>query len=866
MSFGDAFIKGYNLVPSLREAANQMEQSRIATEQAEQELEIQRQEIEYERAGRESYQRGLRAADDYLKAHNTARIAVQEANSLPAPIRPTVTANAGETPEALKARQDAAQADYDRQVQERNDRIARAQAGVPRPEQFFSGATQTFQAGGYSGTIPSAFDVSATQAQAEQRQAAAELSLSKIQNADGSVSDIMTPEEFAQRKKDQAELGMAPWGLVEGSRGGKPFVQVTWKPAEWVRAQQQHLELGNQATRDRIESMNLNDAIKLATARQRITAGETQLMTPEVIGPQYFDANGNVDYERYGMDQDAATGQMWLANIGGLRDNLLKFVREKYGSDVLGSVSALRDRETFLSNPANVALIARLNNEMNIERRFGKISSQMTDGAMRELQDLDGGIGTNDAEEYAYAQQMLTRYPGMRMTPEEVVSAAHRIALAKNADDTGRMLREIQTMQVRQAIGNIAGTRVVDRMTTTNPATGQTMNTPYSRLYVPASYDTVQSYENMNTVFSDFRSKADAFLAYSTQTGADRNWGNIDWDVASGDTSNLLRQGYLVDASWTEEGLIFDTEHAGVARNPNHTGPAFYDVRALASRPGMQQLVEEWDKARESFKRTSNISNERAYLLYTIQMHDAFVGTIDTNPFDPAIIEQMRNRLNMISGGAPASGTAAGTGGTQRTVTTITTTPGQARNMVTPMPTVDAQGNVVTYAPVPADEIIPPPAGSPPGIYIEPPPNPLQPSAPTPSPSQAPPAAAPTTAAGQSYTVAPGDSLSRIARRMLGSENRWREIFDANRDTIANPNAISVGQVIRIPGVGSAQAPAAPAPAQNAQGMSDRDFNDFVDRLTEERLAQYRAEGQVTTRESVRKEVMDALGNNILLQ
>lgn len=54
-------------------------------------------------------------------------------------------------------------------------------------------------------------------------------------------------------------------------------------------------------------------------------------------------------------------------------------------------------------------------------------------------------------------------------------------------------------------------------------------------------------------------------------------------------------------------------------------------------------------------------------------------------------------------------------------------------------------------------------------------------------------------AAVQSYTVVAGDTLSKIAKKFLGSANHWREIFDANRDQISNPDMIQVGQVLKIP-------------------------------------------------------------------
>lgn len=53
--------------------------------------------------------------------------------------------------------------------------------------------------------------------------------------------------------------------------------------------------------------------------------------------------------------------------------------------------------------------------------------------------------------------------------------------------------------------------------------------------------------------------------------------------------------------------------------------------------------------------------------------------------------------------------------------------------------------------------------------------------------------------AEKTYTVAKGDSLSKIAKKAYGNANEWRKIFDANRDQISNPDLIHPGQVLRIP-------------------------------------------------------------------
>lgn len=54
-------------------------------------------------------------------------------------------------------------------------------------------------------------------------------------------------------------------------------------------------------------------------------------------------------------------------------------------------------------------------------------------------------------------------------------------------------------------------------------------------------------------------------------------------------------------------------------------------------------------------------------------------------------------------------------------------------------------------------------------------------------------------AAVQTYTVASGDNLSKIAKHAYGNANEWHRIFDANRDQLDNPDRIVPGQVLKIP-------------------------------------------------------------------
>ena len=49
---------------------------------------------------------------------------------------------------------------------------------------------------------------------------------------------------------------------------------------------------------------------------------------------------------------------------------------------------------------------------------------------------------------------------------------------------------------------------------------------------------------------------------------------------------------------------------------------------------------------------------------------------------------------------------------------------------------------------------------------------------------------------GNSYTVEAGDSLSKIGQKYGIS---WKAIYDANRDTIKDPDMIHPGQEIKIP-------------------------------------------------------------------
>ncbi len=86
---------------------------------------------------------------------------------------------------------------------------------------------------------------------------------------------------------------------------------------------------------------------------------------------------------------------------------------------------------------------------------------------------------------------------------------------------------------------------------------------------------------------------------------------------------------------------------------------------------------------------------------------------------------------------------------------------------------------------------LPSPAGSPPpvpGAAASPP------GTPVPEGIEAPPPSRP------GYIVQQGDTLARIAQKFYGDRTAWKQIYQANRDVLANPNDLKVGQELKIPG------------------------------------------------------------------
>jgi nucleoid-associated protein YgaU len=58
---------------------------------------------------------------------------------------------------------------------------------------------------------------------------------------------------------------------------------------------------------------------------------------------------------------------------------------------------------------------------------------------------------------------------------------------------------------------------------------------------------------------------------------------------------------------------------------------------------------------------------------------------------------------------------------------------------------------------------------------------------------------APPVPAARTYTVQPGDSLSKISKEFYGDTNMYMKIFEANKDKLTDPDKIRAGMNLVIP-------------------------------------------------------------------
>ncbi|WP_437230008.1 LysM peptidoglycan-binding domain-containing protein [Planctomicrobium sp. SH661] len=73
----------------------------------------------------------------------------------------------------------------------------------------------------------------------------------------------------------------------------------------------------------------------------------------------------------------------------------------------------------------------------------------------------------------------------------------------------------------------------------------------------------------------------------------------------------------------------------------------------------------------------------------------------------------------------------------------------------------------------------------------------------------------------ESYRVKPGDTLSGIASRCLGSSARYQELFEANQDVLSSPNDLKIGMELKIPPLNGNKVPASDLAAKSKTGEQE---------------------------------------------
>jgi nucleoid-associated protein YgaU len=58
-------------------------------------------------------------------------------------------------------------------------------------------------------------------------------------------------------------------------------------------------------------------------------------------------------------------------------------------------------------------------------------------------------------------------------------------------------------------------------------------------------------------------------------------------------------------------------------------------------------------------------------------------------------------------------------------------------------------------------------------------------------------------AAPRTHTIEDGDTLTLLAERYLGNPDRFREIYDLNRNVLDNPDVLPIGQSLKLPAADS---------------------------------------------------------------
>ncbi|NOT00138.1 MAG: LysM peptidoglycan-binding domain-containing protein [Phycisphaerales bacterium] len=57
----------------------------------------------------------------------------------------------------------------------------------------------------------------------------------------------------------------------------------------------------------------------------------------------------------------------------------------------------------------------------------------------------------------------------------------------------------------------------------------------------------------------------------------------------------------------------------------------------------------------------------------------------------------------------------------------------------------------------------------------------------------------PVSGSGRTHVVAKGDTLFKLARQYYNDQSKWRDIYNANRSIMSDPNRLKVGQELVLP-------------------------------------------------------------------
>lgn len=57
----------------------------------------------------------------------------------------------------------------------------------------------------------------------------------------------------------------------------------------------------------------------------------------------------------------------------------------------------------------------------------------------------------------------------------------------------------------------------------------------------------------------------------------------------------------------------------------------------------------------------------------------------------------------------------------------------------------------------------------------------------------------PAPGSGRTHVVAKGDTLFKLARQYYNDQSKWRDIYNANRSILSDPNRLKVGQELVLP-------------------------------------------------------------------